>query len=172
MARNGDGQAVLRAQIKQQLSQRKLLESAPASAGSNQAEILKSVDDLVELLEKKLKSIREHKTEFIYSVIGADIPMCFAFGCLLLFLLIHPIEHRAFDSYRALLLRNNWQPQYFLHVPKQRIETLDIWKSKEYFVGGAGGAQACLFMKAKSLARTLCRRERRETPNGFGYCEQ
>ena len=63
--------------------------------------------------------------------------MCFAFGCLLVFLVVHRVEHRFFDSVRALLLRNNWQSAYFLHVPKERIETLDIWKSKEYFVGGA-----------------------------------
>jgi len=94
------------------------------------------LQDEVKQLTSTIKSIGDHKSESLYGLIAADIPMCIAFSCLLAFLILHNFEHDTFSTYRSAIANNHFLA-YALRVPANRTKVLDMWASKEYFVGGA-----------------------------------
>ena len=109
-------------------------ESCMRETGSNQ-QSLKPLQDLVRDNGATIARIQIHKDESRYSLLVVDIRMCLSFLCLALFLIVHPLEHLA---YHKLFGQVNWWPfTYFRTVPSYRPRVINIWASKEYFVGGA-----------------------------------
>jgi hypothetical protein len=110
------------------------------NASAGKAECTEEVKTLRSILEeqhkqlgKTMKDIAAHKTEFLYSLIAADVPMCVALLCLLLFLVVHPLEH----TFQVVASCTNCEAQCGLVDPKFMNSEMGFWESHEYFVGGA-----------------------------------
>jgi hypothetical protein len=96
---------------------------------------LKPLKDLVEELGDTIMRIKRHKHESRSSLLLVDIPMCLSFLCLFSFIWVHFFEHYAYHHWIAQL---KWGLlAHFQSTPANRPPMIDIWASKEYFVGGA-----------------------------------
>lgn len=108
-----------------------------AMQSANTSQAFLDVQQVVDALEpKRSADLDEFKTEAYYSLFAADIPMCFGFLVLIVFLTVHWLEHKGFNVLSLFIHARGYHP-YFLRWPHESEPEIDIWKSRDYFVGGA-----------------------------------
>jgi hypothetical protein len=104
------------------------------TATNGNQEGLKPLRDLLDNTGDTITLIQSHKSESRNGVLVVDIPMCLAFFCLGLFLIVHYQEHMFYQQHFAMV---PWHADFQRSVPVNRPKIVNIWASKEYFVGGA-----------------------------------